>query len=203
MSALLRGLATRANLILMVSQWEISDVVLLTRSWELVNTMARKSSVLLKSQPVKLTKLSETVLADIKKMVVPPGTEEQFDRYLNAAIRHEEQYSRIDILAKKIKDSNDPNWAAFQTALRDYDKTHLALMGAIDAWQFAIVHLNQTVSVSFDDLSAVIWDSLSDKVEEIQFSNLLTQLAGIVVAEIYDVATEHEMGAIPLCSDCS
>lgn len=162
--------------------------------------MARKSSVLLKSQPVKLTKLSETVLADIKKMTVPPGTEEQFDRYLNAAIRHEEQYSRIDILAKKIKDSNDPNWAAFQTALKDYDKTHLALMGAIDAWQFAIVHLNQTVSEA--DLWAVTNDSLMEKKEEIDF-NVPTQALALFVAQsVQDIATEHETGSVPLCGDC-
>lgn len=166
--------------------------------------MARKIAALLPNRSVKLDRDSRVFLKRIEDAEVPEGTEDAYEQWVRATREVEEQAARVDELMPLVeaKGSADPNWPAYQDAIRRYDTAVRAAFGACDKWRYTLAHRFDRVGVPEDEVRAVVIDSLNDKLDDLQFS-INTGLLGSKVAQSIRANTSEESaGEPPYCPDC-
>jgi len=168
--------------------------------------MARKSAALLKSTPVKLSKLSKVFLAELAKFKPVEGCEDQWANYMARATEHEEQTSRYDAVFMQVEkeggSSTCKSWPAFLLAGKSTDQTAKAAFGALDVYQYAVKHRFDKVGVPETDLRAVIGDTFSENLSvKINLKNS-GLLAAKVAQAIRTRTAEESVGDPPFCSDC-
>lgn len=166
--------------------------------------MARKSAALLKSAKIKLSKSSTDFLKTVEAMKVPAGVEEHFDRYITRCHELEEQWARVDEIAKLVdkKGSNDPNWPAYLTAHNDLARAQSGAFHALDGLQYAIKHLHDKQGVPVDDIRATVIDSLAGRVDVLTFSVNAGLLGSSIAKVIRKDTSEESAGEPPFCEEC-
>lgn len=168
--------------------------------------MARKSAALLKSTPVKLLPIDKAFLAAERKRVPVPGCEEHWNRYLAAIEKDAETEARLDtvyrIVEKDGGSSSSRHWPAFKEALRAKERDSSAVFGALHAYLYYVKHKDDKVGVPEQELRAIVIDSLSDKMDELQWTIQPGLVASKVAQAIRNDTTEESAGDPPFCSDC-
>lgn len=95
---------------------------------------------------------------------------------------------------------------SFDEALRNSRRQMMAMFGALDKWQYLVKHKDDPSTdpkVPTGDVSAVISVSLSDKMEDMEFSVNYGLLASKLANTIKMDVEEAGASDIPLCSDCA
>lgn len=168
--------------------------------------MARKSAALLKSAPVKLTKIDAAFIKTMGKFVPYEAAKEQWSRVLDAAQNEAEAEGRLDALYRQVEreggHSSCKSWAAFQEALRASHRAGARTLASIDAYLYAVKHADDKIHVDEAEIRAVIIDSLSDKLGDLQFSVNSGLLGGKLAQAIRKNVSEESAGDPPYCSDC-
>lgn len=168
--------------------------------------MSRKSAALLASTPVKLDSVSRDFLKQLAKLPVEPGFEVQWDRYTAACRVAEEAHTRYDIVFRQVEKeggtSSCKSWPAFIETGRAYERAAHAAMGALDAYFYAVKHKDDKTGVPEAEVRAIVLDSISDKLDGLDFS-INTGLLGSKVAQaIHKLTEEASAGLPPFCADC-
>lgn len=165
--------------------------------------MARKSAALLK-RPMALPKASQRHMAGLDRVVPPEGVDAEYDRFKNASYALEEQWVRVEKLGKIVeKDGrDDPNWPAFQDAIKTLAARERQVFSSWDGFAHKVRHRLDPVPVPEADIRAIAIDSLSDKLDQLQFNLNIGLLGSHVTTAIRNLASEGEPITPPLCEDC-
>lgn len=167
--------------------------------------MARKSAELLKSTPVKLGTLAKDFIKRIEKVTPAEGCEDQYRRYVTAVVKAEESCARYDALFERVEreggTSSCKSYPSFMAAGDEYSRMARSAFSALDSYLYAAKHINDAKLTEEDELRDIIIASLSDKLDELQFT-LNTGLLGSKVAHaVKHNVTEHTFEDMPLCDD--
>lgn len=133
-----------------------------------------------------------------------------------ALVRYEEQAAKLkeldakvdSMISDKTKDGlkKGVTMETFDEALALSRKQALAMFGSLDKWRYLVKHKDDPStepSVPTGDVMAVISASLSDKIEDMQFSVNYGLLASKLANTISMDVGEGDAGDVPLCADHS
>jgi hypothetical protein len=168
--------------------------------------MARKSAALLKSTPIKLSPLDKKFLAKAQQYTPDPAAKEQWNRYLAALEKDAEAEARLDVVYRQVEkeggSSSAKSYPAFMEALRLKEREASSVFGALNAYEYAVKHKDDKVGVPEEEVRAIVIDSLSDKLDDLQFELNFGLLGAKVAQEIRKDTIEENAGDPPFCSDC-
>lgn len=169
--------------------------------------MARKVAALLKSTPVKLDRISRDFLAVIDKGKPVPGCEEQWRWYVEAAHVCEETQTRYDVIYRQVEKeggtSQSKSWPAFIEAGKVHERAVNASIGALSAYLYAVKHKDDLKRIPAEELRMIAKESLSDKLEELQFSVNVGILGSHVATAVRNLTSDGFVDEPPMCDDCA
>lgn len=166
--------------------------------------MARKLSALIK--PVKVSKVDKEFYEYLAGREVEAGFEEQWDRVLKAEQIHAEEHARYDLLYQQVGkeggSSDAPSWSAFMAQGKKSDQTLKAVLMALDGYEYAVKHRFDKVTAENSEVRLTIIDTLSDKLDELDFSINHGLLGSKVAQAIRESVSDGFEGVPILCQDC-
>lgn len=135
-----------------------------------------------------------------------PGFEEHWQRHLDAMDRFHKAEREYDKVFEKVEreggTSSSKSWGKFEEAEKVYLRAMQAAFGTLDHYVHAVAHKDDAVYVDEKEVSAVVKDSLSDKLDELEFT-LNIGLLGAKVAQAIRKDVTEGMDSEPLfCQDC-
>jgi hypothetical protein len=111
--------------------------------------------------------------------------------------RNDKAWERINRKRVSPKDVDE-----FDRSIRAIDKSQKAMFASFDAWRYSCKHINDPIMVSIEDIRAVVIDTLTDVMDELDF-NIKPGLLGHKVAQVVvPMVQEAEYDDIPYCDDC-
>lgn len=165
--------------------------------------MARKSTTLLKSAEIKLPMISKRAIEATENMFIPDGVDLAVHRrHVDALKALEEQYVICDRLGAKINGFRDKGYDKFIEAQRTLSIRQSQVFSTYEGLAHAIKHANDVKYAAQEEVRATISESLTDKVDEIQFNINIGLLGSNVAQAIRNQVVEVAMDDIPLCEDC-
>lgn len=135
----------------------------------------------------------------------PPGTEEAWERYVEATVKRLENtyaYEQLgDLLDKRPEDEEVRR--LWKELGERYDRLIRAELSFFDHWHHQVKHLGDKKVASEEEVRFVAIATLTDKTGDVQF-NIKSGLLGSKLAQaIYRDTEEVEQVDPPLCTDCA
>lgn len=138
--------------------------------------------------------------------VSEPGFEELWQRHIASTIALDRAWDEYTKVGDKIDSAGGDHthklWSKFEEAGKAYERAVKSAFGTLDAYQFAVAHKNDKIGVPEEEVRAIVIDSLSDKLDEMEFT-LNVGLLGSKVAQAIRKDTSEDSAGDPLyCQDC-
>lgn len=173
--------------------------------------MPRKSAALLKDAKFDIHPAWKDQIKWLRKYKPAEGTEEAWSRHVDAVEERAREMTKYDQLTEAIdkahaagKEPDDEVRAAWKESGKKYDQLINREMLALDKWRYQLLHKDDAPtepSVPEEDVRAIIGASLSDKLDELQFTKNYGLLATTIAHSIRMEVSEGDVGEPPLCND--
>lgn len=163
--------------------------------------MARKTA-LLKITVEGIPKAWRWQIDNLKKFVPVEGTEQRWDRHVTATAERLKQQARFDQACDLHEQHNSDESRALMKVEGDkLNRLMHAEFGALDAWTHQCKHMNDKILMPEEDVREVVIASLSDKLEELQFTVNYGMLGGKIAQAIRHTVSEDDTMVPPLCAE--
>jgi hypothetical protein len=127
---------------------------------------------------------------------VPEEAIAEHERFLVADKEYNKAWRDLD----KYKEGT-PKW--YDHLNKVIPKATNDMFRAWDAFAFKVKHKDDVVPALEEDIRGVVIDSLSDKLDELEFTLNVGLLGSKVAQTIRDIVADQDMGQPPLCGDCT
>lgn len=135
-----------------------------------------------------------------------PGFEELWQRHVTAVIALDRAWTQFVKLGDKIDaqggGSSHKLWPKFLEAEKAYEQAVRKSFSTLDGYTYAVAHKDDKIGVPEDEIRAVVIDSLSDKLDELEFTVNNGLLGSKVAQAIRKDTSEESAGDPPYCQDC-